>query len=323
MNNIPEILQLIKQDKKKSFPITPRKLFNYLGFERRTWGNCQAVDEFLNQNNLEVEPGYNDVWIDSVISIRHKAVAGTKQQSDPILRVRLLESANNIPTYIDNSATLDKAISIMLLNDYSQLPVTNNGLRGLCGYISWKTIGNALIHGVNTNIVKDYVNPNIQILSPESTLLESICVVYRHDFAVIVSKNNELSGVVTTADISSEFIRMTEPFVLIGEIENLLRVILNGKVLLEKIKEKCKLDHNVNSLDELSFANYLELLSDDDIWPQLSISGDKKTVCERLEDVRMIRNEVMHSRPDGVCDDDIEKLRLFVQFLASEVNQQH
>lgn len=57
------LVEEIKKDK-KARDITPRELFNGLNYYRRTPGNCYYVDQFLNEHNLEVEPGYNDVWID-------------------------------------------------------------------------------------------------------------------------------------------------------------------------------------------------------------------------------------------------------------------
>ena len=171
---IQEIIKEINNDLNKSFNVTPRQLFNHLNLERRTWRNCQLVDDFLDQNELEIEPGYNDVWIDGNITIRHKAVAGTHRTNDPVPRVRLLESANKVPLFVSNNADIKKAISIMLMNDFSQLPVTNNGTRGLCGFLSWKTIGSALIHGEQSQVVKDYKEQVAPVVSPETTLLDAI-----------------------------------------------------------------------------------------------------------------------------------------------------
>ena len=97
MQNIPNTMELsisekvkaIVEDPTQEFPITGRELFNSLGFERRTSGNCWAV-----------------------------------------LRVAVLEEASKVPVYVSNSAPLVEATTLMRMNDYSQLPVTNNKLRG-------------------------------------------------------------------------------------------------------------------------------------------------------------------------------------------------
>lgn len=73
INNLAEEIKATKKPRK----ITPRQLFNAFGFERRTQGNCYWVDKFLNENSLEVNPHYNDVWIDDTILLEHKPVAKT------------------------------------------------------------------------------------------------------------------------------------------------------------------------------------------------------------------------------------------------------
>ena len=228
-----------------------------------------------------------------------------------------------MPVYVSNNTNLTTAISIMLLNDYSQLPVTNNGTRGLCGFLSWKTIGAALVHGEKSTVVKDYKELSVPVISPETSLLDAISIIVKNDFAV-VEKSGELVGIVTTADISEEFVSITEPYILIGEIENSLRNILNGaQILLDTLKKKCQTEGDIDSLDDLTFYNYIELLSDDEVWNKVGIIGDKKEVCHRLDEIREIRNEVMHSRLDSLCGNDIGKLRNFVGFLLNELNRRN
>ncbi len=54
MRNISDLLADLKENKVEKGIITHRQLFNYFGFERRTSGNCEYVDDFLKENELEV-----------------------------------------------------------------------------------------------------------------------------------------------------------------------------------------------------------------------------------------------------------------------------
>ena len=45
---------------------------------------------------------------------------------------------------MSNNAKLKTAITLMQMNKYSQLPDTNNGVRGIVGYISWESKSEAL-----------------------------------------------------------------------------------------------------------------------------------------------------------------------------------
>jgi hypothetical protein len=71
----------------------------------------------------------------------------------------------------------------------------------------------------------------------------------------------------------------------------------------------------VEAISDLSFGEYLRLLEKDDRWAKLGLSLDRKTFCNNLDEVRKIRNDVMHFDPDGVPTSDLEKLRDFARFL--------
>lgn len=269
-------VEQIKKDKKPR-SITPRELLNGLGCYKRTAGNCSDIDNFLEQNQLEVSPNYTDVWIDSEIEIRHKKIAETKIPKDPIKRVRVLEAANRQPKYVSNNDSLNTAITLMQMNKYSQLPVTNNGKRGVIGYISWETICEAWTNGIKSDKVKDYVKEEIQKIKPETPLLDAIKTIYEYDFAVVVGKDKSLQGIITTADISSEFLSNTKPFLLLEEIEKSIRVLLNGTFLLEDIKKICtNAEKEINSIDDLSFGDYKRIIENPNLWSKLKIHADKK-----------------------------------------------
>lgn len=313
--NIFEIVEQIKVDKQPR-QITGRQLFNAFNFERRTSGNCWAVDKFLSDNSLMVEPHYNDVWIDDPIMLKHKPVATTSIPSDPIRRVNVLESATNTPTFIDNSATLLEATTLMQVNGYSQLPVTNNGIRGLVGYISWETIARAKINGVESKMVKDYVDPNIAVLSPNMPLIQAVNIVQKHHFAVVVAKDKSLFGIVTVTDITSQFIAETEPFVFMNELENHLRNLMRDKILLEDLKQLCQnVDKEVCSIDDLTFGNYITVFGCEAQWNKLSIAADRKTFVQGLDSIREIRNDIMHFRPEGITAAQKAELESMVVYL--------
>ena len=61
--------------KGEPFITTPRDLFRSFGFERRTKLNRDAVDQFLEENELNVVPHYSSVWVDENITILQKEKA--------------------------------------------------------------------------------------------------------------------------------------------------------------------------------------------------------------------------------------------------------
>jgi CBS domain-containing protein len=63
---------------------------------------------------------------------------------DPAPRIGMLKAANTPPTTVTRDTEVTEAITIMLMNDYSQLPVMQ-GDRNVDGLISWRSIGRARI----------------------------------------------------------------------------------------------------------------------------------------------------------------------------------
>jgi len=311
-----EIVEGIKADK-NPVQITPRELMNALGCERRTSRNIIGIDEFLRENSLEVSENYTSGWVDRTVELRHKAVAANKSKEDPIKKISVLEVARRQPVVINNDAPLKEAITKMLLNNYSQLPVISNP-KNCIGYISWETIGQRLVDGgVDIDaMVKDYVCPDIVIIKDSTPLLKAIKKVYDHNFVVVINNTKDICGLVTTYDISSEFLQSTEPFLLLEQIESKIRQLLGGKILLEHIQELCQdPDRKVQWIDDLTFGEYLEILKRPEHWDKLNLDICKNTLISRLDDVRKIRNRIMHFEPEGIDQTDFELLKTTADFL--------
>ena len=71
----------------------------------------------------------------------------------------------------------------------------------------------------------------------------------------------------------------------------------------------------VIDLFDLSFGEYIHLLEREDSWSKIQLPIDRKSFIEQPENVRRIRNDVMHFDPDGITPEDLKVLRKFVVFL--------
>ena len=66
---------------------------------------------------------------------------------------------------------------------------------------------------------------------------------------------------------------------------------------------------------DLTFGEYLWLLSEQSNWDRLGLSADRKVVIEKLEQVRDIRNDAMHFDPEPLAETDVELLRNVAKYL--------
>lgn len=172
------------------------------------------------------------------------------------------------------------------------------------------------INGINSDMVKDYVVHDVATLSPDTPLIQAVEIVRKHDFAVVLAKDKSLYGIVTVSDVTNQYIEETEPFVLLSEIENHLRNLLRDKILEEDLKALCcREGHEVASIDQMSFGDYVTVFGNERQWGELNIAADRKTFINQLEDIRNLRNNVMHFRPTGLEEGDMDHLRKFVEYL--------
>jgi len=74
--------------------------------------------------------------------------------ADPIYRISKLASSARKPLSVSPDTKLEEAVTHMLTNDFSQLPVMTSG-RDVKGVITWTTIGSRLAMGKNCSVARE------------------------------------------------------------------------------------------------------------------------------------------------------------------------
>jgi hypothetical protein len=131
-------------------------------------------------------------------------------------------------------------------------------------------------------------------------------------------EDRTISGIVTTTDLSLQFQQLSEPFLLLAEIENHIRLLIDGKFTaaeLSSVKDGADPDRTIETVADLTFGEYLRLLENPQHWEKTGLEVDRKVFVKELDKVRLIRNDVMHFDPDGITSDDHKSLLHFVRFL--------
>lgn len=346
---IPDKLNEIKNklDQNETVdPVSVRTLLSWFwDSQRRGWFVVYSIRQALGELGLETFPDFNNVYIDSPIEFRKisktpiaestnkdEDISSIKSENnlnrnindvldidDPTFRISRLEAANKNLIFVKPDADVSEAITLMMTHDYSQLPVMQQPKRDLKGVISWRSIGQKLSVGQNSSLVRELMEPNFQLISSETSLFKALPVIIEHDYILVQNNSKEICGIVTASDLSLQFKQLTEPFLLVGEIENHLRQILIklDKTDLEKGKDEKDVERQIETVADLTVGEYIRLFQNPEIWKKLKIIIDRKTFCEQLEKVREIRNNIMHFDPDGLVYENIEDLRNFVRLLQT------
>jgi CBS domain-containing protein len=233
-------------------------------------------------------------------------------------RLHLLPAATRAPLSVSREDTLRHAETQMLLNDYSQLPVMT-GDRTIHGLISWKSIGRAHVVGTAGPRVADCMDTDFRALPAEMPLLKAVGEIIRHEIVLVQARHKKVVGIVTTTDLSLQLRDLTDAFLLVGHIERQIRRLIGNRFNPDVLRSFVPSDSSriVNGVDDLSFGEYLRLLQVPEHWSMLGLKVDGTVVLKRLEEVRTIRNAVMHFRSGAVNGVDLNRLRLTEVFLSS------
>jgi CBS domain-containing protein len=235
---------------------------------------------------------------------------------DPVHRVGKLPAANNSPATVAPGVSLQKATTLMLLHDLSQLPVMQNE-RTIKGVVSWRSIGrHAAIHGPARTV--DDCLEEAALCSSEDSVFTVAHLVHRHGYVLVRSPQRTLQGLVTAKDLSEQFGLLLEPFLLIGEIEGHLRALLEDGLPVDVVlgaRDPRDGRRRVESVADLTFGEYKRLLEREENWAQLGLKLDRGHMVAALDELREIRNDVMHFQPEGLDDRDLRAVRELVHLL--------
>ena len=308
--------------------VSVRKLLSYWGAKRRGYWIVDQIGIDLSSMGLTTEPPFTDVWIDASIRlVSEKGGSGTptvvaapivseeKNSGDVYLRVRSLQSANSGIVSVSPNDTVQRARSLMMRHDYSQLAVLS-GERELRGAVSWESLAQAGIRNAEFSLAEATLQPNL--VHEDDDLLAQIPRIISSGFVFVQAKDRRIIGIVTTADLSQEFARMANPFFILGEIERGLREIIDQAFSAEELAGIAVPDdatRNVSKADHLTFGEYVRLLENPPNWERLGWDLDRRTFIEALNEIREIRNDVMHFSPDPLDHEGVETLRNFAHWL--------
>ncbi len=263
----------------------------------------QRIDADLANHGLTTSPSYRKVSMDTVVRLvtpaqdaeatgRASADADGESELDVGLTVGNLPSALSGVVSVPNTASFDEAITVMMLNGYSQLAVLS-GAHTLRGAVTWQSIAYARHANPNASFA-DAIIP-VREARYDQDLVEVLSDLETWDFVFVRDEKNAVAGIVTTADVVGKYRELSTPFILIGELDQVLRRLISRTFSLEEVTSLCDADgsRSVKSFDDLEMGDYQRVLENRDRWAKLGWPLDRATFIKRLDELRMIRNNVM------------------------------
>jgi predicted transcriptional regulator len=333
-NNKPNFLDILKKVKEtqrseKTFPFIATE---YLGYARRGTRVNYTIKELLEQHDVFCEPDFGTAWFYGEIEIKPKLKVGAGksnvnyEDTDPTPRLNLLNAANLNEAKlkgigqglisVNRDTPLNEATTLMMLYNFSQLPILS-GTRQVEGIISWRSIGRQQSLNIECRTVSD-CKDEVEILNYDTPLFSAVKVVLEKEVVLVRQKDGTISGIVTITDIGEQFISMAEPFLMVEQIENHIRKLLDKKLSKEELNSFFSNIGNkqeIDSLSDLTFGDYVRILEDPKKFDKIGLNVDRVLLTKQLEEVRIIRNEIMHFDPVSISAESLNKLRQTASFL--------
>ncbi len=323
-------------DSNRSASVGVRRFLGWFGVQRRGYLVVKQIRSALRRAKLVTEPDFESAPIEGRIKLqaapeRKRKTKGAAAKptpgvyaeasqaesqaeiSDPTPRLGTLDPAHRKPISIKRDAKVREAVTLMVQHDFSQLPVMQNS-RDVDGVISWKSIGEASkVHNKACAFVRECMDTDVEILKHDTPLWKAIRIIAEKDVVLVRNAAKEIIGLVSTYDIAVEYHSLSEPFLLLGEIENNLRqLIARAKYplsVLEAAKDPKDVERKVKSVSDLTFGEYIELLQQPTNWQAIGYNLSRRTFIAEMIEVRKIRNEVMHFHPDPLTKVEMDYLR--------------
>ena len=312
-----EIEQALLPDPER---VKVRALLKWFGYERRGNYIVRVITNKLEALELLTEPDFTSANIDDEIAIELDSVAvgvvtASETMRDPTVRIRVIDAALRKPTSVSPDAPLSEATTIMQMKDYSQLPVMQ-GDREVKGVISWKSIGSRYAMAGECAVVRQCLEPARET-TLDTPLLDAISDISEHGYVLVRGEKRLITGIVTYSDIGNQLRDMAGPFLIIGEIEVHLRRLVHRKFTLEELRQSAAGSEGrpINGSADLTLGNYCHLLQKPGNWGRLGLPVDRALFNERLQEVRNIRNDVMHFNLVDLEQDQKQTLQEFVRYL--------
>jgi len=227
------------------------------------------------------------------------------------------EASIEDPVTVDLDTTIQDALTIMLENEFDQLPVLNDGY--VEGTVTYRTVAKYIKSMDEPRIAETSVKIALQtepeFVDRDRDLFE-LFETLAEDAYVLIGNREDLEGILTRYDVFYFLRDEVDPFLKIGEIENSLRELFyNSYDDLEDRIEETFADRAENddsytppeSPEEFSFKEYqIFMMRNLDQLPG-QLQQDSEMVKHLLEDIRETRNALFHFRAQA---DEVDRDQL-------------
>lgn len=294
--NAEAFLKTVKH--KQPREVAVREFLGYWGYKRRGSSILRLIERSLADRGLTSVPEIAKADYYGSIKILDQRDLSDDADLEIGWPISSVLDVENELIAVGPDDSLPTVETLMIMHDFSQIPVLNKTRRELHGSVTWRSI--ARWHGDRSEATaRQVIDVNNQTARSSDNLLDHIARIIEHQFIYIYDPSNVYVGIITATDLAESFLATSGPFIKIGEIEHRLRTLVNQLPLpvIQQAKQPGDSSRQVKSASDLNFGEYVRLLENSENWNQLAVPFDRVTVIHNLREVNDARNDVMHFRP--------------------------
>ncbi|WP_446222766.1 CBS domain-containing protein [Nocardia sp. IBHARD005] len=318
--------------------ISVQELLGLFKIRVRSYQNMQFFMETMHDFGLGVEPSIGDEagGDDKVIVVTAAAVSPPAHTAPADLRPGMLPqrppTIGDVPSAVGGRLrsvtshdSLKFTVNLMRQHKFSQIPVIDDRTV-LRGVVTWQSLQS--LHDKSLPFtLQNATARNAECAETHQELFPRLPIIAQEGFLLVRGARGEFVGIVTVADIATQFYESALPFFMVGSIEGRLRTLFRdfGEDAIGLVQSYEK----TGRIDDLTFGEYENLVimaehaknpqiaaSADANWHKLGWSSvDRRDFVRQLTRVRKIRNRVAHFSPVPLADTDLDELRQFSHLL--------
>ncbi|WP_433050439.1 hypothetical protein [Dactylosporangium sp. CS-033363] len=309
--------------------LTVRQMIKHWDLTDRDQTASAQVSADLANHNLTTAPDFRAVDLDSTVRLLQVPERPTETAATPADEAETevegaddeesvdigLKLGNLLPAepslaWVAPTASFEEVITMLQINDYSQVAVLASP-HTLHGAISWKSIAEAK-HLDAGATVSDAIRP-AQVFDYDRRLLDVLSTLQQEEFIFVRDFDGEIGGIITATDVVRKYDDTATPFFLIGEVDQELRQLIVNTFDEDTVRSAC--GSGFRGFEAMTIGQYKAVLANADCWKQLGWRLDQEQFIARLNQIRQVRNNVMHFNPDPPKPADVAKLRIFLELI--------
>lgn len=322
--------QATKLRKGEKVYATVRELLSHFDWERRSSNAIIQVRRALKKLRLSTTPKFYSVNLDSLIQIIDRSEEDENSDDSredvrqPIITFGMLKVVEDHRKLREKTKSKSGALgyqkwmvspndnieaaAILLAEENIDFVPVGLDESNVIGVIAWDDIATQdLLKRDRTTIKCGKICKEPTFVREAESVYDKKYEITKYGHVFVKDDTGRCFAVVRSGDLAGELLRLTENFLLLQEIENLIRMIIEmTEPNAEEIEASVHEDNRGKdkTLEQLSFAEYKSLILNPGVRARLLKNygvGEqlvRQIANEHIEHTRIIRNKVLHFHPD-------------------------